>query len=209
MTKAKRNLEIKEMKGLPLLQSLLFELKKLPGVGPRGAERLVQYLLKTGDQETLSSLLLELKHKIKKCKECFNFTQEKELCAFCEDPSRDSHLICVVEQAFDIFRIEACGIFKGYYHVLHGVLSPLHQVHPKDLTLKQLKDRIHKKKIKELILAIDSDLEGDTTALYIMENFKSLDIKISRPALGIPLGSDLSFIDKKTLSQAIENRSYF
>ena len=197
------------MKGLPLLKSLLFELKKLPGVGPRGAERLVQYFLKTGDQESLSSLLLELKHKIKKCKECFNFTQEKELCSFCEDKSRDPELICVVEQAFDIFRIESCGTFKGYYHVLHGVLSPLKQIHPKDLTLKQLKDRIHKRNFKEMILAIDSDLEGDTTALYIMEHFKGLDIKISRPALGIPLGSDLSFIDNKTLGQAIENRSYF
>ncbi|MDE0092567.1 MAG: recombination mediator RecR [Oligoflexia bacterium] len=197
------------MKGLPHLQSLLFELKKLPGIGPRSAERLVQYFLKTGDQETLSVLLLELKQKIKKCKECFTFTQEKELCSFCEDSSRNSELLCVVEQAFDVFRIEACGIFKGYYHVLHGVLSPLNHIHPKDLTLKQLKDRIYKKGFKELILAIDSDLEGDTTALYIMENFKDSNIKISRPALGIPLGSDLSFVDDKTLSQAIENRSYF
>ena len=197
------------MKGLPLLQSLLFELKKLPGIGPRGAERLVQHFLKTGDQEALSSLLLELKHKIKKCKECFSFTQERELCSFCEDSSRSSEIICVVEQAFDVFRVESCGIFKGYYHVLHGVLSPLNQVHPKDLTLEQLKNRIYKKGFKEVILAIDSDLEGDTTALYIMENFKDLDIKISRPALGIPLGSDLSFVDNKTLGQAIENRSYF
>ena len=197
------------MKGLPLLQSLLFELKKLPGIGPRSAERLVQHFLKTGDQEPLSSLLSELKQKIKKCKECFSFTQEKELCSFCEDSSRNSKLICVVEQAFDVFRVESCGIFKGYYHVLHGVLSPLNQIHPKDLTLKQLKNRIYKQKIKELILAIDSDLEGDTTALYIMENFKELDIKISRPALGIPLGSDLSFVDDKTLGQALENRSYF
>ena len=197
------------MKGLPLLQSLLFELKKLPGVGPRGAERLVQHFLKTGDQEALSLLLLELQRKIKKCKECFSFTQEKEFCAICEDESRDPEIICVVEQAFDVFRVESCGIFKGHYHVLHGVLSPLNQIHPKDLTLEQLKNRICKKGFKELILAIDSDLEGDTTALYIMESFKNLDLKISRPALGIPLGSDLSFVDNKTLGQAIENRSYF
>ena len=197
------------MKGLPLLQSLLFELKKLPGIGPRSAERLVQHFLKTNHQEALPLLLLELKKKIKKCHECFNFTQEKDLCSFCEDPSRNSQLLCVVEQPFDVFRIEECGVFKGCYHVLHGVLSPLNQIHPKDLTLKPLRDRICKKNFKELILAIDSDLEGDTTALYIMENFKDLDIKISRPALGIPLGSDLSFVDNKTLSQAIENRNYF
>ena len=197
------------MKNLPLIQSLLFELKKLPGIGPRSAERLLQHFLKTGDQEKMSLLLLELKKKITKCKECFGFTQEKELCSFCEDNSRNPDLICVVEQAFDVFRIEKCGQFKGYYHVLHGVLSPLNQIHPKDLTLTQLKNRIRKRNFKEMILAIDSDLEGDTTALYIMENFKDLNIKISRPALGIPLGSDLSFVDDKTLSQAIENRSYF
>ncbi|MCY4320968.1 MAG: recombination mediator RecR [Bdellovibrionaceae bacterium] len=197
------------MKGLPLIQSLMFELKKLPGIGPRSAERLVQYFLKTEDLKSLSSILSNLNHKIKKCKECFSFTEEKDLCSFCEDDSRNKDLICVVEQAFDIFRIENCGIFKGYYHVLHGVLSPLNHIHPKDLTLKQLKERVLKKSFKEMILAIDSDLEGDTTALYIMESFKELDIKISRPALGIPLGSDLSFVDNKTLGQAIENRSYF
>ena len=195
------------MKGLPLIQSLLFELTKLPGVGPRSAERLVQHFLKTGDQKVLSSLLLELKSKIKKCRECFSFTQEKDICSFCEDSSRDSEILCVVEQSFDLFRIENCGIFKGYYHVLHGALSPLNQIHPKDLTLKQLEDRVYKNNFKELILAVDSDLEGDTTALYIREAFKGFDIKISRPALGIPLGSDLSFVDNKTLGQAIENRS--
>lgn len=199
------------MKGLPSLQSLLFELQKLPGVGPRSAQRLAQYLLKATDHDIkqLSRSLLDLKSKIKKCKECFNFTQEKDICAFCEDKSRDSNVLCVVEQPFDVFRIENCGIFKGYYHVLHGAISPLNHVHPKDLTLKELQNRIHTKEIKELILAIDSDLEGDTTALYIMQNFKSVDLKISRLAQGIPFGSDLAFVDDKTLSQAIENRSYF
>ena len=147
------------MKGLPHLQSLLFELKKLPGVGPRSAERLTQYFLKTEEQELkqLSYLLSNLKQKIKKCSECFNFTQDKELCSFCcEDNSRNSSILCVVEQAFDIFRIESCGVFKGLYHVLHGVLSPLNQVHPKDLTLDQLKNRIYKREFKELILAFDS-----------------------------------------------------
>ena len=199
------------MKGLPSLQSLLFELQKFPGVGPRSAQRLVQYLLKAKDQDIqqLSRALLDLKSKIKKCVQCFNFTQEKELCFFCEDESRNSDLLCVVEQPFDVFRIESCGIFKGYYHVLHGAISPLNHIHPKDLTLKELQSRIRTQGIKELILAIDSDLEGDTTALYIMQNFKSVNLKISRLAQGIPFGSDLAFVDDKTLSQAIENRSYF
>ena len=99
--------------------------------------------------------------------------------------------------------------FKGHYHVLHGALSPLNHVHPKDLTLKALKERLEKQSIKELILAIDSDLEGDTTALYIMQNLKRVDLKIARLAQGIPFGSDLSFVDDKTLCRAIENRNYF
>ncbi|MBC6414846.1 MAG: recombination protein RecR [Bdellovibrionales bacterium] len=195
---------------LPHLQSLLFELKKIPSVGPRSAERMVQYFLKTknSDLQQLSKLLTELKHKIKTCSQCFVFTQEEDLCSFCKDNSRKSEILCVVEQAFDVFRMESCGSFKGSYHVLHGVLSPLNNIHPENLTLQQLQKRVVEKEIKELILAFDSDLEGDTTALYIKEIFKNSNVKISRPALGIPLGSDLSFVDDKTLKQAIENRNY-
>lgn len=196
---------------LPHLQSLLFELKKLPGIGPRSAERMAQYCLKAKDQDLkqLSELLADLKNKIKPCSICFSFTQEEEICSLCRDSSRKTDLICVVEQAFDVFRMEKGAGFKGRYHVLNGVLSPLNNVHPENLSLQQLKNRVSKENVKELILALDSDLEGDTTALYIKEAFKDLDLKISRPALGIPLGSDLSFVDDKTLSQAIENRNYF
>jgi len=199
------------MKDLSSLRSLLFELEKLPGIGPRSAQRLAQYLLKakTQDINQLSQLLLDIKHKIQKCSQCFTFTQEKEICVLCKNPLRSKEVLCVVEQAFDVFRIEKCGNFKGGYHVLHGVISPLNSVHPRDLTLRQLENRIHKEGIKELVLAIDSDLEGDTTALYIMQNFKNPDLKITRLAQGIPSGSDLSFVDDKTLSQAIENRSSF
>ena len=199
------------MKALPHLQSLIFELKKLPGIGPRSAERLAGHLLKSSDQDlkNLAKLMDSLKQTIKTCPQCFCMTQNENFCAFCEDEGRDPQILCVVEQAFDVFRIENCGIFKGRYHVLNGVLSPLNQVHPKDLTLIPLKTRIHKYQIKEIILALDSDLEGDTTALYITENFKTQNLKISRPALGIPLGSDLSFVDDRTLSQAIENRKAF
>ena len=191
------------------LQSLLFELKKLPGIGPRSAERMVQHFLKSKDQDLkqLSELLAELKSKVKPCSQCFSFTEE-ELCFICQDPLRSSGLICVVEQAFDVFRMEKGTSFKGLYHVLNGVLSPLNNVHPENLNLQQLKDRVLKENVKELILALDSDLEGDTTALYIKETFKNVELKISRPALGIPLGSDLSFVDDRTLTQAIENRNY-
>lgn len=194
---------------LPHLQSLLFELKKLPGIGPRSAERMAQHLLKAKDQDLkqLSHLLGGLKEKIKTCPRCCGFTQEDKLCWICGDSSRNPELICVVEQSFDVFRLEKCGGFKGFYHVLNGVLSPLNNIHPENLSLEALKKRVLTSSAKELILALDSDLEGDTTALYIKEFFKGFDLKISRPALGIPMGSDLSFVDDRTLSQAIENRS--
>ena len=196
---------------LPHLQALLFELKKLPSIGPRSAERIAQYFLTTKDQDLkqLAELLASLKAKVKTCSKCFSFTQDEELCFVCRDSSRKPDLICVVEQAFDVFRLEKATNFKGLYHVLNGVLSPLNNIHPENLNLQELRERVLKEGIKELILALDSDLEGDTTALYIKETFKDLDLKISRPALGIPMGSDLSFVDDKTLTQAIENRSYF
>lgn len=198
------------MRGLSSLQTLVFELEKLPGLGPRSAQRLAQHLLGAKDEDIkrLSYSLLEIKNKIKKCVHCFHLTQDKEICSFCDDSSRASDVLCVVEQPFDVFRIEKSGVFKGCYHVLHGAISPLNHVHPKDLTLKELKERIEKQSVKELILAIDSDLEGDTTALYIMQNLRTADLKISRLAQGIPFGSDLAFVDDKTLSRAIENRSY-
>lgn len=197
------------MKDLPVLKDLLFELEKLPGIGQRSAQRLVQHLLQSHqpDIQQLSNKLLEVKNKITKCKTCFHITQNTDFCSFCEDSSRNKHVICVVEQAFDIFKIENCSDFNGNYHVLNGVLSPLHQIEVKDLTLNELEKRIKKQAVTELILAIDSDLEGDTTALYIMQNFKSSNLKISRLAQGIPSGSDLSFIDNRTLSQAFENRN--
>ncbi len=199
------------MKTIPSLQSLLFELQKLPGIGPRSAQRLAQHLLKTNEKDirTLSKSLVDLKSKVKKCIECFNLTEKESLCSICQDPTRNPNTLCVVEQPFDVFRIENCGVFKGRYHVLHGSISPLNHIHPKNLTLSELENRIKKSPIKELILAIDSDLEGDTTALYIVKMVQESSLKISRLASGIPFGSDLEYVDDKTLSQAIENRNYF
>ncbi len=199
------------MKTIPSLRSLLFELQKLPGIGPRSAQRLAQHILKTNEKDikTLSKSLIDLKSKIKKCIECFNFTEEKSLCHICQDSTRNPHVLCIVEQPFDVFRIENCGVFKGRYHVLHGSISPLNHIHPKNLTLSELENRIKNQSLKELILAIDSDLEGDTTALYIIKMMQKYSLKISRLASGIPFGSDLEYVDDKTLSQAIENRNYF
>ena len=196
------------MKLVPSLRKLLFELQKLPGVGPRSAQRLAHYFMKTDSPsvKALSEALVDLKSKLKKCKNCFNFTEEK-LCSICEDSTRDKSLLCVVEQAFDVSKVENCGAYEGLYHVLHGVISPLHRVHASHLTLDHLEERIKKNKARELILAIDSDLEGDTTALYIAKMLSDTNIKITRLAHGIPFGGNLEFVDEKTLTQAIENRN--
>ena len=196
------------MKSVPSLQALLFELQKLPGVGPRSAQRLAQHILKAGKQDILSlcRALHDLKTKIRKCERCFNFTEERALCPICEDSHRDSRLLCVVEQPFDVLKVERCGVYRGFYHVLHGAVSPLHKVHPENLTLTALQTRLQKGHVKELILALDSDLEGDTTALYIAQMTENASFSVSRLAQGIPFGGDLDFIDERTLSRAIENR---
>ena len=157
------------MKSVPSLQALLFELQKLPGIGPRSAQRLAQYILKANKKDifSLSRSLNDLKTKVEKCKKCFNFTEASSICCICEDPYRDKGLLCVVEQPFDVLKVESCGVYKGFYHVLHGAISPLHNMHPENLTLSALENRLKTDNIKELILALDSDLEGDTTALYI------------------------------------------
>ena len=199
------------MKSIPSLQTLLFELQKLPGVGPRSAQRLAQYILKTSEKDILALCrsLSDLKTKVEKCTKCFNFTESSSICSICEDTQRDGKLLCVVEHPFDVLKVENCGAYKGFYHVLHGAISPLHRVHPEDLTLSALKSRLKRENVKELLLAMDSDLEGDTTALYISKMVENEAITLSRLAQGIPFGGDLDFIDDRTLSQAIENRSAF
>lgn len=199
------------MKFVPSLQVLLFELQKLPGIGPRSAQRLAQYILKANKKDVFSLCrsLNDLKTKVEKCKKCFNFTEANSICYICEDSHRDKGLLCIVEQPFDVLKVESCGVYKGFYHVLHGAISPLHNVHPKNLTLLALENRLKTDDIKELILALDSDLEGDTTALYISKMIENKPIVLSRLAQGIPFGGNLDFIDDRTLSQAIENRSAF
>ena len=199
------------MKSVPTLQALLFELQKLPGVGPRSAQRLAQHFLKANEKDVFSLCrsLNDLKTKVEKCVKCFNFTENSDTCSICEDSQRDSRLLCIVEQPFDVLKVENCGAYRGSYHVLHGAISPLHKIHPEDLTLSALQERLKKENIKELILAMDSDLEGDTTALYISKMTENTSITLSRLAQGIPFGSDLDFVDERTLSQAIENRSTF
>lgn len=198
---------------IPALEKLVHELSRLPGVGPKTAQRLAFYILKSKESypEKLSEALLRVQTEVHSCPECYNYT-DRELCKFCEDPHRNNDSICLVEEPSDIFRIESSGAFRGRYHVLHGVISPLEGITAKDLKIQELVNKIQKgldndgPVIKEVILALDADLEGDTTALYLAKILQGKGIKLSRIAHGIPIGSDIDFIDDRTMGRALENR---
>lgn len=192
---------------IPALEKLVHELSKLPGIGPKTAQRLAYYVLKNKDTypERLKEGLERVQAEVHECPHCFNFT-DSDLCIYCEDPGRRNDLICVVEEPSDISRIESSGVYKGRYHVLHGALSPLEGVGPDQLKLKELMARLETEDIKEVILALDSDLEGDTTVLYISRLVHNKGIRISRIAQGVPIGSDIDYIDERTMGRAMQNR---
>lgn len=198
---------------IPALEKLVHELSRLPGVGPKTAQRLAFYILKSKESypEKLSEALLRVQTEVHSCPDCYNYT-DRELCKFCEDPHRSDGSICLVEEPSDIFRIESSGAFRGRYHVLHGVISPLEGISAKDLKIHELMVKIQKgidgegPAIKEVILALDADLEGDTTALYLAKTLQGKGVKLSRIAHGIPIGSDIDFIDDRTMGRALENR---
>ena len=190
---------------VPSLDRLIHELKKWPGIGPRSANRLAGWLLKTPDIKQLIQALQDIKSNIKKCSNCFTLTENEKLCRLCSS-QRTTDTICIVEEPFDIAQIEASGKFTGEYHVLHGTLSPLNNITAEDLTIAPLMKKINTKHIKEVILALDADMEGDITALYLTKLMKNKNIKISRLAQGIPFGGDIDYIDEHTLGKAMENR---
>ncbi len=198
---------------IPALEKLVHELSRLPGIGPKTAQRLAYFILQSKDSfpEKLSESLLRVQTEVHTCPCCFNYT-DRQLCRFCEDPHRNSETLCLVEEPSDVARIESSGVFRGRYHVLHGVISPLEGITAKDLKINELLKRIDEshqdgnKPIKEIIFAFDADLEGDTTALYLAKTLQGLNIKISRIAHGIPIGSDIDFIDDRTMGRALENR---
>ena len=194
------------------LEKLVHELSRLPGIGPKTAQRLAYFVLRAKDQfpEKLSEALLRVQAEVHSCPTCFNYT-DKDLCRFCVETHRNDEILCFVEEPSDIVRIESSGAFRGRYHVLHGVISPLDGVTAKDLKIKELLERLHTaeqdgKPIREIIFALDADLEGDTTALYLVKTLQGRNIKISRIAHGIPIGSDIDFIDDRTMGRALENR---
>ncbi len=201
------------MLNIPALEKLVHELSRLPGIGPKTAQRLAYYILKSKDSypTQLSEALSRVQSEIHSCTECFSYTDRK-ICRFCEDPHRNSEILCLVEEPSDIARIESSGAYRGRYHVLHGVISPLEGITAKDLKVAQLLQKIEEglsgqaPQIKEIIFAFDADLEGDTTALYLTKILQGKNLKISRIAHGIPMGSDIDYIDDRTMGRALENR---
>ena len=198
---------------LPALEKLVHELSKLPGIGPKTAQRLAYYILKSPDHyvSELSQSVKVIKQSIKECTQCYSYTENEGLCFVCLDPKRSDDLLCVVEDAADIQRIDSSGAFKGRYHVLQGAISPLDGISPQDLKIAPLIDRVKRSQetalpIKEVVFALDADLEGDTTIVYIAKILSQMGVQISRIAQGVPIGGDIDYVDQRTLGRAIENR---
>ncbi len=198
---------------IPSIERLIHELSRLPGVGEKSAQRLAYFILKNKEDfpDKLTQALQDLRNNVEVCKTCFNYTEASDICEICDSNTRGTKQICIVEEAFDIAKIEAYGKFRGLYHVLGGSLSPLHGIGPDDLKIKELSQRLESSKkagnpVEELILALDADLEGDTTALFIAKQLEGQGIRVSRLAYGIPFGSDIDYIDNRTLGKAFENR---
>jgi len=187
---------------------LIEELTKLPGVGAKTASRLAMHILRSSreDAENLARAIKEVKEKIRLCSLCFNLT-DQDPCRICQDPRRDGEVICVVSGPEDLMALEKSGSFRGLYHVLHGVLSPLEGVGPKDLRISELLSRLQGGKVKEVILATNPSVEGEATAQYLSQIIKPLGVRVTRIARGVPMGGDLQYIDQVTLSKSLENRS--
>lgn len=183
------------------------ELSKLPSIGKKTAQRLALFILKMDDErvDNLLKSVKELKTKLKSCSRCNNLSED-ELCEVCKSSKRDKSIICVVEEASDVIAIEKTHEFSGLYHVLGGVLSPLTGITPDSLKIKELLKRFEKEDIKEVILALNPDTEGETTSLYLAKLIKPLNIKITRIARGLPVGGDLEFADDATIGRAMINR---
>lgn len=189
------------------IERLIRELSKFPGVGAKTATRLAFYILRSSgeDAKSLADAILAVKEKIRLCSECFNIT-DIDPCLLCRDERRAKDLICVVEEPQDVAAIEKTAEYKGLYHVLHGVLSPLDGVGPDDLNLKRLVERVLDNDVEEVIVATNPKVEGETTALYISRLLKPFDVKVTRLAQGLPMGGELEYFDEATVSRAIEGR---
>ncbi len=190
-----------------VMQTLIDELGRLPGIGPKSAQRIAFYLLKvdTTDAKRLARAIEDAKDRVTWCRRCFNIS-EGELCGFCLDERRDHHLVCVVEEPRDIVAVERTGEFRGRYHVLQGAISPIEGVGPEQLRIKELLARIPDEEITEVILATNPNIEGEATAMYLARLLKPAGLKVTRIASGLPVGGDLEYADEVTLGRALEGR---
>ena len=189
------------------IKKLIHELSRFPGVGEKTATRLAAFILRAShdDARRLAESILEVKRSIRPCPACFNFT-EKELCDICAAPDRDRETVCVVEEPDALIAVEESGGYRGVYHVLHGALSPLDGIGPEHLKIRELLQRLNDNAIREIIVATNPNVQGESTALLITNLVKDKGIKVTRIALGVPVGGDLKFADPMTLAKSIEYR---
>ncbi|MDO5117525.1 MAG: recombination mediator RecR [Eggerthellaceae bacterium] len=195
------------MYAAPSIQVLLDELERLPGIGPKSAQRIAYWILNS-DRATvlrLSDAIVEVKNTVHFCSRCFNYAQD-DMCQICESPQRDASVICVVSEPRDIPPIERTAVFSGVYHVLGGALSPMEGIGPDDLRIAELMKRLASEEVTEVVIATNPNVEGETTAAYLARLIKPLGITVTRPASGLPVGGDLEFADEVTLGRALEAR---
>ena len=195
------------MRYAPPIARLLEELERLPGVGPKSAQRIAYWLLtaESADAERLANAITEVKRTIHFCPRCFNFA-EGDLCSVCADPERDQTIVCVVEEPRDLIAVDRTGEFHGIYHVLQGAISPIDGIGPEQLRARELIDRLGDGAVTEVVIATNPNVEGETTALYLARLIKPRGIKVTRIASGLPVGGDLEYADEVTLGRALEAR---
>src|SRR5512133_3212172 len=195
------------MRYAPPIARLLEELERLPGVGPKSAQRIAYWLMTadTADAERLALAITEVKRTIHFCPVCFHFAED-ELCSVCADTERDRTIVCVVEEPRDVVAVDRTGEFHGVYHVLQGAISPIDGIGPERLRVRELVDRLGENEITEVVVATNPNVEGETTALYLARLIKPLGIKVTRIASGLPVGGDIEYADEVTLGRALEAR---
>lgn len=189
------------------IQRLVESFHRLPGIGPKSAQRLAYHILRTSEQEAsaLAQAILDVKERIRLCSQCMNIT-ESDPCGYCQDSRRDRSVVCVVEQPLDVLAIERSGGYRGVYHVLHGVLNPMDGVGPEHIHIRELVVRLQAGEIQEVIMATNPSLEGEATAMYIQRLIGPAGVKVTRLARGLPSGADLEYTDDVTLARALEGR---
>jgi recombination protein RecR len=203
-------LEPNVLPNVDVIDNLIQEFNKLPGIGPKSAQRIVYYLLRAGDEQSksLAEAIFSLKRKVTLCSTCFNVT-ESDPCSLCRSDKRDRSQICIVEQPQDILALEHTGIYHGMYHILHGAISPIEGIGTEDIRVRELMNRLKDGSVKEVILATNPNLEGEQTAMYLSHLITPLGIRVTRLARGLPFGTELEYADDVTLTRAIEGRQEF